>query len=557
MTKVTGGYLIARTLAEEGVKYLFTISSGTIIGMYDACEDLGIKVIHARHEASAAFMADAWSRATGELGVCAVTLGPGATNTVTGLMTAELAASPMLVIAGQAATHILDVGYCQSYDVMPMMRSVSKYAKTVLSTERLPEYVSTAFRQALTGRAGPVFLEVPYDVMYGQVEEDHVQIPLPGMYRTSARSRPDENALAQATELLKTSRKPIVIAGGGIWWSQAHNELQSLAESFRMPVFLARMARGAIPEDHPQYFGVGYIGNNVVLEHALAESDTILMVGHRWDYDLNYGRPPGIPAHIKTIQIDIEPEEIGRNRPVDIGIISDAKVALTDLAAMMTESGMPDWTNWVEDLSQASTEFEAKQSQYFQLDEQPMHPWRFLKGVRDALTRDTIVVTGHGEIDFWADPFLKVYSPGHYLRAGQSGSMGAEIPYGVAAKLANPDKPVLVIVGDGAFGYHAFELDTAARYDAPIVIVIGNDSAWGAIRQQQIQRGHKLIATDLVERQYELVAEALGGYGESVTDPDEITPAIKRAFESGKPAVINVTIKSVRSPYMQWFGRGH
>ena len=554
MSKLTGGFLIAQTLSNCGVKCIFTISSGSLIGLYDACDELGINIIHTRHEAAAAFMADAWSRVTRQLGVCAVTLGPGATNTITGLMSADLAASPMLVIAAQASTNKLDMGYCQSYNVMPLMNSVSKYSRTILSVERIPEYFLSAYRQSMSGRPGPVFLEVPFDIMYGKVEKDKTKVPKKKNIKNNFRSRPDSDLISEASFLLNKSEKPIIIAGSGVWWSGAHKELKKLVENSQIPFFLARMARGAIPESHPLFFGVGYIGNNYVLEYALKNCDAILMIGHRWDYDLNYGLPPLVSSKIKTIQIDIEAEEIGRNRPVEVGIVSDALCAIKDLQGKISRKKD---SNWLLDLSKIKKKIKNQQNVFFKSDDIPMHPLRFLKGVKDGIPKDTIVVTGHGEIDFWADPFLTVSSPGHYLRAGQSGTMGAEIPYGVAAKIANPEKNVLVVVGDGAFGYHGFELDTAERYNAPIVIVIGNDNAWGEIRQQQIERGHKLIATELKDRRYEKLAEMLGGYGEYVTDPNDISKVLKKAFKSNKPVVVNVKIRSCQSPYMKWFGKGH
>jgi len=549
MAKVDGGTLLARMLAAEGVKYVFSISGGSINPLYRSCEELGIRVIHTRHEAAAAFMADGGARTTRQPGVCATTAGPGVCNTVTAAASALHAASPMIILSGQCSTGNFDMNANQS-NPFGLMAPVTKWARTVLETRRIPEYAAAAFRIATSGRPGPVFLDFPADVMAAVIDETTVSVPT--QYRTTARPWGDLNLIRAAADLLKGAQRPVVVAGSGAWWSDAGEELKAFLEAAEVPFFLTRMARGIISEDHPLYFGVGYVPANPVFEQALRECDLVMLVGHRFDYDMNHGRAPVLNGKAKAIVIDVEPEEIGRFRSVEVGIIADAKMALSQLREALGARSCADTAPWLRVLEEAQLALYKEQEPHLNSMEKPIHPLRFVAEVKKALPKEAIVVTGHGAIDFWADPFFQTYLPGHYLRAGQEGPIGAEIPYAVAAKLARPDKPVLVLVGDSAFGYHCMEFDTAQRYQAPIVCVIGNDCSWGAIAHEQVQSFGRSIATSMPPRNYEKIVEILGGYGEMVTEPMEIGPALHRAFESGVPACVNVAIKSLQAPYLVW-----
>lgn len=550
MGRFDGGRLIAEMLVREGVRYVFSVSGGPLNPFYKACEELGIQIVHTRHEAAAAFMADGWARATRDPGVCAVTLGPGVTNTLTAVMTAYRATSPMLVIAAQANQGARDLEPGMSIDPIPIMTSVTKWARTVTETARVPEYVAGAYRRATAGRPGPVFLEFPTDVLQGAVDMAEDEFPDPATSRVAAKPQPDPDLVDRAAELLQAAGRPSVVAGTGVWWADASAQLKDLIDQTRLPFFLARGARGAVPEDHPLYFGPAYLPANPVLEKAFRECDLVLMIGHRFDFDLGFGRAPALNPNAQVIQIDIEPAEIGRYRPVQVGLVADAAAAIEALSRAVGSAPASGVSNWRQELAAARDEWWGEMNELAASDDAPMHPLRFLKGVSDVLPDDGVVVTSHGNIDFWADVAFRVCHPGHYLRAGQSGSLGAEIPYGVAAKLAHPDQPVVVIVGDGGFGYHGMELDTAARYDVPLLVAIGNDSAWGAIELPQKRQYGSGIATGLEFRHYEKIAEVLGGYGELVEAPDEVAPAIERALASGQPAVVNVIISQAESRYM-------
>lgn len=549
MGTLDGGHLAAEMLVREGVRVVFSVSGGVLNPLYRACEGHGIRIVHTRHEAAAAFMADGWARTTGQPGVVVTTLGPGVTNVVTGVFTAFRATSPIVVLAGQSARSTRDLEAGMSVDPLPILSSITKWSRTVGETSRIPEYLAGAFRHAVSGRPGPVFLEFPGDVLRGEVRRGEVDFPDPGTSRASARPQPDPALVAAAADLITGAERPLLLAGSGVWWSGASEALRRFVEESELPFALARGGRGAVPEDHGLYHGPAYLPANPVLEEAFRRADLVLTIGHRLDFDLGFGRPPSLNPEAKVIQVDIEAEEIGRYRPVEVGIVADARAAieaLTDALRRPSANRSP----WLRDLEEARHRWYREMAEAGSSAEIPMHPLRFLKGISDALPRESVVVTSHGNVDFWADVHFRVYQPGGYLRAGQSGSLGAEIPYGVAAKLARPEEPVVVVVGDGGFGYHAMELDTASRYDAPLVVAIGNDSSWGAIALPQEREYGRAFETELRFRNYERIAEALGGYGELVEAPGEVTPAVGRALASGLPAALNVRIASVESRYM-------
>lgn len=550
MSRINGGRLVAEMLRLEGITTVFSVSGGVLNPLYRACEDIDIRIIHTRHEAAATFMADGWARTTGQPGVVVTTLGPGVTNTLTGVVTAHRAASPVIVLAGQSSTATRDLDAGMSVDPIPIFSSVTKMSKTVGETIRIPEYMANAFRHSLSGSPGPVLLEFPGDVLRGDVPEGDIDLPAPNTSRAQAQPQPDGSAISAARDLVFKAERPILIAGSGVFWSGGGESLKRFVEAVGIPFFLARGGRGVIPEDHGLYFGPAYLPANPVLEEAFQATDLLISVGHRLDFDLSFGRAPALNPETKVIQIDINPTEIGRYRPVEIGIIADATAAINALTDEPCRPE-PNWSTWIGELEVARHNWFNELDLASSGNSVPMHPLSFLRGIREVLPKDSVIVTSHGNIDFWADIYFRIYQPGGYLRAGQSGTLGAEIPYGVAAKLAHPDKPVVVIVGDGGFGYHGFELDTAARYDVPLVVAIGNDSSWGAIAlPQEREYGHSL-ETGLQFRNYEKIAELLGGYGEFVESSEEVSGALIRALESKLPSVLNVRIDSIESRYME------
>ena len=559
MGDVTGGGLLVEALLGQGVSHLFTVSGGQILPAYDAAVGRPLRLIHTRHEAAATLMADGWARVTGEPGACLFTLGPGVTNAVTGAFVASLAGTPVVVMAAGIPTDRYDMGAIQDLDQLGVMRPVTKWAVRVLETGRVAEYVAAAFRQARAGRPGPVFLEFPANVLAAKVPAGGGAVPTAP--RPAPPPGPDVAALEEAAALLRRAARPLIVGGSGIWWARAGDALRAVAEAAAAPLFLDRLGRGAVSADHPLHFGLAALALNPVAVAAFREADCVLLAGARLDYNLEYGREPFWRKDARLIQIDIVPEEAGRNRAVDVPLLSDARPALEALAERLRAGGPPpDRANWLEGLREVRRRAWEELTPYLYSDEVPIHPLRLVREIREFLPRDAIVAAGSGDIDFWVSALLDQHAPGTFLRVGQAGALGCEIPYGIAAKLARPEAPVLVAVGDGGFGFSGMELDTAARYGVPIVCVVGNDAGWGMIRQRQLVRygEARAVATELAPRPYERIAEALGAHGEAVERPEEIKGALARAFESGRPACLNVRIRSVASPMTTWglFGPG-
>ena len=553
MPKVAGGELVVEFLKAQGVRRIFTVSGGGILPIYDACLDEGIQLIHTRSERGASFMAEAWARTTREPGVCLVTQGPGTTYVLSALHTAMNAANPMIVIAGRAPVSQWEMGAVQELDPIPVVRSVTKWARTVLDVRRIGEYLSMAYRHALSGRPGPVFLDIPADVLRDEVDRETVWMP--SSFRAESRPQGDPHAIERAAELIAEARRPVVITGGGIWWSQADEALRRLVDLAHLPLFQDRLGRGAVEAHHPLNFGLAVLSLNDVLCRALEECDLLLLMGGRLDFNIGLGRPPFLNPDARMIQVDIEAEELGHNRDLAVGIVGDARSVLTQLAdaleGRIDAMRVADWLDVLreEQLRRAGTLAPGLNS-----SDVPIHPLRLCREIQDFVGPDGILTTGGGDIEFWGRMIFEPSYSGYYLRAGQTGCLGAATPYAISAKMAHPDRRVVALVGDGEFGYSAMEMETAVRYDSPIVCVVAMDRAWSMIRWQQVlgygeNRAH---ACDLEVRAYEKVVEALGGYGERVTEPDAIRPALERAFASGRPACLNVATQSVISPDTNW-----
>jgi len=537
MAKVSGGHLVVKALKQEGVECIFALSGGHVDPIFQGCLDEGVRLIDVRHEQAAAFMAEGWARVTGKPGVVVVTAGPGVTNAITGIWNSFECLSPIIVFGGKSPLSEFELGSLQELDSLSLVEPITKWRRSGYETRRIPEYVSMAYRQAVSGRPGPVYLEFPQDILWTQVEE--AEAPLLKNYRTEARAQGDPDMVKKAVELLLAAERPVVLAGSGVWWSQAGKELQELIELIKLPLTLIQMGRGTVPEDHPLCFGPTRVGTR--------QADVVLLVGTRLNYGLNYGRPTLFNDEAKWIQIDIEAEEIGRNRPVEIGIVGDVKAVLQQ---MIEEAGdrcqgrkeLP----WVEEIREYVRERGQGLEAEMNSDSVPIHPARLCKEIRDFLDRDAIIVMDGGDTTVWGAVVLKAYEPGHWLDNGPTGCLGVGVPFAVGAKVARPDKQLILLNGDGSFGLNAMEFDTMLRHNIPVVCVICNDEAWGMIMHPQQARGEdRVIGTRLGFSRYDRMVAGLGGYGEAVEKPGDIRPALERAFASGLPACINVRCISI------------
>ncbi len=536
MTK-QGGYLVAKALRNEGVECIFTLCGGHIQPIYPGCAEMGIKVVDVRHEQAATHAADGWARVTRKPGVAVVTAGPGLTNSVTGIANAMRAGSPILVIGGQAPLFQFDRGSLQEMNHVELLRPITKWAKRVHQTSRIPEYIGDAFREATAGRPGPVFLEIPLDILVLSEDENSVVFPTDSAAR--ARVCGDPARVERAAELLDASERPVIMAGSAIWWDDAGSVVEKLADNLAAPIYVNGMARGCIDPEHP-----------LQLSHtrskALGGADVILVVGAEFDFRLAYGQSGLINPSAKLIQINIEPTEIGHNRSVDVGIVGDTRSVLDQLCEalgrLQTSSQREAWVKGL--MAEEDRELERMEA-HLQSEDVPIHPARLCREVDKFLDSEAIIVGDGGDIVSLGARIIRPRAPGHWLDPGPFGCLGMGLPFGLAAGLAKPDKQLLLLYGDGSFGFNGMEIDTAVRFKLPMVVVIGNDGGWGQMRYGVEAMGlgeQDPVATELGFTHYERMVEALGGFGEYVEKPSDIRPTLERAFESGLPACVNVKI---------------
>jgi len=533
-----GGTLVARALKAAGVEAVFTLSGGHVMGIYDGCLDVGIKVIDVRHEQAATHAADAWARLNpGKVGVAILTAGPGVTDGVTGVANAWRANSPIVVIGGQGPFNNMRRGSLQEMDHVSLMKPITKWADACYETSRLAEYVEVAVRNALSGVPGPSFLEVPMDVLHGPVDLDTVTMPAFRDYRVAhqAPAALVEDALA----ILVGAERPMVMAGTALKWSEGAEALRRFVETVKIPTFTNGMGRGQLPMNHKQFF-------NRSRKHALTEADVVVLAGTPLDFRMGYGG--SIPAGAKIIQLDLDETLIGQNRGADVGLVGNVGANLDALSAALAASekslDFADWSATLRVLEDQAAEALAAQ---LGSDEVPIDPLRLCSEIADYVAGDDsmIVIGDGGDIVAQCSKVLKVPPRGTWMDPGPLGTLGVGMPFALAAQLANPDQRVMIVYGDGSFGLNGFEFDTAVRFGLPIVGVVGNDAAWGQMMRPQamIYGADRLVATELNYTRYDQVVEALGGHGEHVTEPGQIQGALERAFASGKPALVNVEMR--------------
>ena len=524
--EVDGSYLVARTLKEEGVEHLFFLMGGPNYEIINNSEDFGIKTIDFRHEQAASMAAHGYARVTGRPGVTTAASGPGTLNLLTGQYTAFVDCAPMITLGG--AGPISDFGRdgFQEIDQVGIFEPVSKAVMRPTDPARYPEQVSAAFRTATSGRPGPVYIDCNEDVLYGKVDEADAAAPP----RAVGRARPsgDPDLVRQAVKLLSEASSPMIFAGGGVWWSQAYDELRQFVERTGIPFYTSPMSRGLLPDDHEMSFPAARSG-------AFRQADVVLVVGTRFNWMITFGNR--IAPTSKIIQIDIHGAELGHNRSIDIGIEGDAKAVLKQMIDEVGRSGFESKaeSKWIETLRQADLDRRERVAPLENSEQRPIHPLRLCKELRDVMDRDAILAVDGNEILHYGRQSVPTYFPGHRLNSGPSGCMGVGLPYAIGAKIAKPEKQVVALHGDGSLGMNIQDFDTAVRHNLPIVIVVSNNEGWTARVEGIRKPGRELGFT-----RFDKVAEALGGYGELVEDPNDIRPALERAFDAGGPAIVNV-----------------
>jgi acetolactate synthase-1/2/3 large subunit len=536
---ISGGHLVAKALRAEGVDVIFTLCGGHIIDIYDGCIDEGIKVVDVRHEQVAAHAADGYARVTGRPGCAVVTAGPGTTDAVTGVANALRAESPMLLIGGQGALDQHRMGSLQDLPHVEMMRPITKFASSVLTTERVADMVSMAFREALAGAPGPSYLEIGRDILDGHVPLDRAVIPQAGHYRASTKSIGDPADIERLADILVHAERPCVLLGSQVWTCRGTDAAIEFARTLNIPAFMNGAARGTLPPGDPHHF-------HLTRRHAFNNADVIVIVGTPFDFRMGYGKRLSQDATV--VQIDMDYRTVGKNRDVSLGLVGDVGAilaAVTQAASGRVDKGARDREPWLQTLRAEEQRLVEERLPRLMRDTAPIHPLRLAHEINQFLTEESLFIGDGGDVVTFSGGVVQPKGPGLWMDPGPLGTLGVGVPFAMAAKVARPDREVVCLFGDGAFSLTGWDFETMVRFGLPFIGVVGNNSYMNQIRYGQIQkygaeRGD--VGNKLGDVKYDLFAEMLGGYGEGVREPSQIRPALERARESGKPALINVWV---------------
>ncbi|VAZ75825.1 Acetolactate synthase large subunit IlvG [Mycobacterium persicum] len=519
------GRLIARRLKASGIDTVFTLSGGHLFSVYDGCREEGIRLIDTRHEQSAAFAAEGWSKVTRVPGVAALTAGPGVTNGMSAMAAAQQNQSPLVVLGGRAPALRWGMGSLQEIDHVPFVAPLARFAATAQSADDAGRLVDDALQAAVGAPAGVAFVDFPMDHVFSMSDDDGRPGALTDLPTAES---PDGEALDRAFGLLSAAQRPVIMAGTNVWWGHAETELLRLAEKRRIPVLMNGMARGVVPADHPQAF-------SRARSKALGQADVALIVGVPMDFRLGFGGVFG--SQTQLVVADRAEPERGHPRAVAAGLYGDLRAIL----AALTGPGGTDHRDWIEELR--TTETAARDAEKVELAEEriPLHPMRVYAELAPLLDRDAIVVIDAGDFGSYAGRVIDSYQPGCWLDSGPFGCLGSGPGYALAAKLARPERQVVLLQGDGAFGFSGMEWDTLVRHNVPVVSIVGNNGIWGLEKHpMEALYGYSVVAELRPGTRYDEVARALGAHGELVSTPAELRPALQRAFASGLPSVVNV-----------------
>jgi len=540
---ISGGHLVAKALKSEGVDTIFTLCGGHIIDIYDGCVDEGIRIIDVRHEQVAAHAADGYARQTGKLGCVVTTAGPGCTNAVTGIATAFRSESPVLHIGGQSALVQWKMGGLQDLPHVDMMRPITKFASTVMSTERVADMIAMAARECFAGAYGPVYLEIPRDVLDREIDVAKAVVPKPGHYRASPRAVGDPNDIERLADILVDAERPAILFGQQVWAARGDKEAVELLRGLDIPGYFNGGSRGLLPPGDPHHF-------DRTRTQAFAKADVVVIVGTPFDFRMGYGKRISAPA---LVQIDMDYRTVGKNRDITFGIVGHPGAVLGAVLQAAKGRIKNDKRQarkaWMKELSAAEDAAAEKLMPLFKSNSTPIHPYRVAYELNEFLTDNTVYIGDGGDVVTISAQAVRPRRPGHWMDPGALGSLGVGTGFAIAAKLAHPQKEILCYYGDGSFGMTAFDMETANRFGVPYLAVIGNNSAMNQIRYGQLakygpERGN--VGNLLGDVPFSKFAEMLGGYGEEVRDPAQIAGALVRGREavakSGRSAVINIWV---------------
>jgi acetolactate synthase I/II/III large subunit len=531
--QVHGGRLVTRTLRAQGVTALFTLSGGHVFPIYDGCLEDGIALVDVRHEQTAAFAAEGWAKVTRTPGVCALTAGPGVTNGMSAIASASQNDSPMLVLGGRAPAYRWGQGSLQEIDHVPFVSPLTTFAATAPSTVAIPGLVRDALSAAVSGRSGPAFVDFPMDVLFAEATDDGAGVvPLPSPWLGDGA---DDSEVERAAALLMRAERPVIMAGTGLYWGRGEQSLCELARALGIPVFLNGLARGCLPADDPLAF-------SRTRGQALGECDLALVIGVPMDFRLGFGDIFAADASI--VAIDVAPPARPHPRPVVGELYGALPASLSGLLSACGSVGggiAGSRAAWVAGLRSTEVERRAGEAADLADPRAPLHPMRIYGELAQMLDRDAIVIGDGGDFVSYAGRVIDSFAPGCWVDPGPYGCLGSGPGYALAAKLAFPERQVVLLVGDGAFGFAGMELDTLARHGVAVVMVMGNNGIW-ALEKFPMEKmyGYSVIAELRPETRYDLVASALGCHASLVSQPSELRPALEAAFACGGPAVVNV-----------------
>jgi acetolactate synthase-1/2/3 large subunit len=535
MAELNGGHLVARTLKQAGVGHVFTLCGGHILPIYDGCITEGVQVVDVRHEQAAAHAGDAYARLTRDIGVAAVTAGPGVTDAVTGVANAYSARSPLLLIGGAAPLGLRGLGSLQEVEQVDLLKPITKGSWTVSETRQIPEVLTTAIRTALTGRPGPVFVEIPVDLLMTVVEDRMAPIPTSYVHRRPL--APDPESVQALADLLARAERPIVMAGSGVYWDDAAADLEAFAVAAGLPVFMNGAGRGSLPAGHPLAF-------SQARGFALGRADFVLVLGTPLDFRLGYGRPPSFAEDARVVVVDCDPAELGRNRPLELGLASHIGLTLRQVREALPRNLGSRFEAWRGAIKRKEDESQERLMAERLSDSVPISHYRLGHEIAAVVDAQTTVVGDGGDVVGCASKIVSLERPGQWLDPGPFGCLGVGPSFAIAAKLLRPAERVLLIAGDGAFGLNGMEMETAVRFKLPMTVVIGNDGGWGQIRNPQLSffGAERQVATSLPFTRFDKMVEALGGKGVQVTEPKQLRPALEEAMGSDAVTCINVVL---------------
>ncbi|MCB1740937.1 MAG: thiamine pyrophosphate-binding protein [Gammaproteobacteria bacterium] len=529
---MNGSEILARALKRQGADTFFYIMGGPMMAAETSSMKEGLRGVDVRHEQAAAMMAHAYARLRNRPGICMAASGPATTNLLTGVAHAWADGVPIIAFGGASPVSSWGTGAFQEMDQLTCFEPCTKWSARAHHPSKVPELVVKAFQQAMSGKPGPVYIDMPGDVLYHDIDEAKIDWPEP--WDIAKRSRPaaDAAAVQALVDMLAEARQPVIISGSGVLWSEASAEYQAFVEQTGIPFYTTPQSRGAIPEDHDYCY-------LTARSTAFREADLIIVLGTRMNYVIGHAAPPRFNADAKIVRIDIDPSELDSSpRALDLPIAGDVRTVLSQVMeasrGRITPETYASWRERLRGRNQSKTE---EQEQIISSNDTPIHPLRLCKEVRDFMSRDDVLVVDGQEILNYGRQSIPTFKPAHRMNSGVFGTMGVGMPFGVGAKVAKPDSRVIVLHGDGSFGMNAMEIDTSVRHNAPVLIVISLNGGWTGDPDKEKP------GRDLGYTRYDKMAEGLGAHGEFVERPEDIRPALERAaarVDAGQTALVNV-----------------